>query len=420
VIRGLVAAALVLGLAQSATAEPATPIRVNVECEQYGRTKACPAFLLGLVDANKAFLNSPRASADVVIYATAHQIALVDKLHLRFVGKVAGAPPVIELDVDLDTRGTDDEQRAQLEPAFLRGMALYVAARYPDIVTVAIATPDDVATVAPKTTPWGISISLGGNGNRTESYKSGNAYGEIEVTRVTKTSRAIAEISGSYGVNIQPPLELEDGTLVDLNTKQYGVGMAMGGGYLFNQCWSAGAVTKFHRDDPKGQYLYGSETYAGIEWDKYPADDPRGNRLAILYKAGWRIDRYNIRNELGQRWTQYPYHGLSATGSVRKDKVSFGLSLSAQGELLKPQRRHNLSASPYVEIQIGSHVDLSMSFSITKRALPGPDESQINMSDFALSSRLSYAEPLSINGAFNLTIHWDRTNGARNDRLEEL
>ena len=38
----------------------------------------------------------------------------------------------------------------------------------------------------------------------------------------------------------------------------------------------------------------------------------------------------------------------------------------------------------------------------------------------ALLSRLSYAEPLSINGSLNLTIHWDRTNGARNDRFSDI
>jgi hypothetical protein len=398
----------------------ADPVRVTVDCEQHGRTKACPAFLLGFIDANKAMLQSPRSAADVVIYASANEVALVDRMHLRFVGKIPGAPPVIELDVDLDTRGTDDEQRAQLEPAFLRGMALYVAARFPDSVKVTIEPPEEAETAKPSTTPWGLSISLGGFGNRTERYKSANGYGEVELTYTTKDVRMISEISGSYGLNFQPPLVLDDGTEVSLDTRQWSFGGGTGAGYLLNQCWSVGAVVKAVREDPKGQYRYLTQSFAGIEWDRYPADDPRGNRLAVLYKAGAHVERYNIRNELGERFAAYPYHGLIASGSVRKDKVTVGLSLTAQAEVLKPQRRHSLSASPYIEVQLGAHVDLNASFSITKRELPAPDESQIDPSDYALLSRLSYAEPLSINGSLNVTIHWDRTNGARNDRLEDL
>ena len=105
---------------------------------------------------------------------------------------------------------------------------------------------------------------------------------------------------------------------------------------------------------------------------------------------------------------------------MRKDKISYGLSLSAEAEMIHPGRRHHLTASPYIEMQIGGHVDVSASFSITKREVPAPDESMIDPSDFALLSRLSYAEPLSINGSLNLTIHWDRTNGARNDRFEDI
>ncbi len=410
----------VLGLADPASAAPAAPVRVHLECEESGRTKACPAFMLGLIDANKALIEAPRASADVVIYSTANEIAQVDRLHLRFVGTVAGAPPVIELDVDLDTRGTDDEQRAQLEPAFLRGIALYVAARYPDIVTVTIAAPSEVATKTPHTTPWGVSLAFGGFGNRTAKYKSANGYGELEVTRVTRSARSLFSFSGNYGLNYQPPIVLEDGTKVSLDTDQWSVSGALGHGWLYDPCWSFGAISRIEREDPKGQYRYASGTFAAVEWDKYAADDPRGNRLAVLYKAGYRVERYNLQNELGQSFAQYPWHGITASGNVRKDKVSFGLSLSAQAEMLHPKRRHNLTASPYVEIKLGGHVDVSASFSVTKREMPAPDESKIDPLDFAQQSRLSYAEPLSINTSLNLTIHWDRTNGARNDRFNDI
>lgn len=419
-IRALLSIAIVLGLARAAQAGPAAPLRVHVECEDMGRTKACPAFLLGIIDANKVLIDAPRAAADVVVYSVANEIAQVDRLHLRFVGTVTGAPSVIELDVDLDTRGTDDEQRAQLEPAFLRGMALFVAARYPTIVGVTFGVPEEVSTVTPDTTPWGIALSVGGSGNRTAKYKSANGYGELELTRVTRTARSVLSLSGSYGLNYQPPLRLDDGTTVDLNTKQWSMSGDLGHGWLYDPCWSFGVVTRIHGEDPNGQYRYNTGTFAAVEWDKYPADDPRGNRLAVLYKAGYRAERYNIPNLLGESFAQFPWHGITASGNVRKDKVSFGLSLSAQAEVIHPTRRHNLSASPYIEIQLGGHVDVSASFSITKREMPAPDESKIDPLDFAQQSRLSYAEPLSINSSLNLTIHWDRTNGARNDRFNDI
>jgi hypothetical protein len=412
------AAVLVLALAGTAAAGP---VRVHLECESSARTKACPAFLLGLIDANKTLLQSPRADADVVLYAAATEVALVDRLHLRFVSTVVGAPAVIELDVDIDTRGTDDEQRAQLEPVFMRGMALYVAARYPKLVTVAFGeVEEDTAAPPPVTTPWGVSLGLGGSGNRTAKFKSANLYGDLEVTRVTKTTRAMLSLAGNYGLNYQPPLMLDDGTTVSLDTRQWSSVVGVGAAWLYDPCWSFGGVTRVERDDPKSQFRYASGTFVGVEWDKYAADDPRGNRLSILYKAGYRVERYNIQNEIGERFARFPWHGLVASGTVRKDKVSYGLSLSAEAEVIHPGRRHNLTASPYIEVQIGGHVDVSASFSITKRELPAPDESMIDPSDYALLSRLSYAEPLSLNGSLNLTIHWDRTNGARNDRFEDI
>ena len=412
------AAVLVLALAGTAAAGP---VRVHLECESYGRTKACPAFLLGLIDANKTLLQSPRADADVVLYAAVTQVALVDRLHLRFVATVVGAPPVIEVDVEIDTRSTDDEQREQLEPGFMRGMALYVAARYPKVVTVTFGEIEaDTAAVAPVTTPWGVSLGLGGSGNRTANYKSANLYGNLEVTRVTKATRLEVSLAGNYGLNFQPPLMLEDGTTVSLDTTQWNTVAGVQGAWLYDPCWSFGGVTRILRDDPNSQFRYASGTFVGVEWDKYAADDPRGNRLSVLYKAGYRVERYNIQNELGEGFAQFPWHGIIASGTVRKDKISYGLSLSAEAEVIHPGRRHNLTASPYIEVQIGGHVDVSASFSITKRALPAPDESMIDPSDYELLSRLSYAEPLSINGSLNLTIHWDRTNGARNDRFEDI
>src|SRR5262245_15966952 len=82
----LVVAVVMLALAAGAArAEPSGPIRIAIECEGFSRTKACPTFLLGFVDANKVLLSAPRASAEVVVYAATTQVALVDKTRLRFV-----------------------------------------------------------------------------------------------------------------------------------------------------------------------------------------------------------------------------------------------------------------------------------------------------------------------------------------------
>jgi hypothetical protein len=403
-----------------ASVASASPIRVTIECEQVGRTKTCPAFLLGFVEANKVLLSSPRSSADVVLYATAREVATIDKLHLRFVGTIFGAPPVIELDVDIDTRADDDTQRAQIEPAFLRGISLFVAARHPKVVTITLGAPEEADVATPDATPWSFAFSLGGFANYTERYQAYNGWSNFDVSSETATSRVQLDLNASGGINRQPPLELDDGTIVSLDTKQWGLASSAEGAWLYDKCWSFGGATSVWRDDPKGQFRGAWNAKAGVEWDKYAADDPRGNRLAVLYFAGYQVERYNLRNVLREAFAQYPIHGLVASGTLRKDKVGLGLSLSVGGELIHPSRRYHVSASPFIEWQLGGHIDLGLSFSVTQRELPGPDETLIDPADYEQLSRLSFAEPLSMNGSLNVTIHWDRTNGARNDRFADL
>ena len=429
-VRRVVVAA-VLALASSAQAQaqqppPAPgagpgPIRVDLDCESSGRTKACPAFLLGFIDANKVLINAPRASADVSLYVSTTEVALADHTHLRFVSHMPDAPPVIEIDVDLDTRADDDAQRAQLEPVFLRGISLYVAARFPQLVTVALGAPD-AATVAaaPETRAWDVSLELGGYGNRTEKYQSYNGYTNLHVSHLDKTARIAANISASGGLNRQPPLTLDDGTVVSVNTNQWALNAGVTGAWLYDDHWSFGGHTNAYRDDPKGQYRYTTNAKAGVEWDSYKADDPRGNRLAVLYYAGYQADGYNLRDVLGETSAHYPIHGLIASGSIRKDKVGLGLELTIAGEVIHPGRRHQITAAPYIELKVGGHVDVSASFSITKRELPPPDPAAVDPTDYAELSRLSYAEPLAMTGSLNLSIHLDRTNGARNDRFNDL
>jgi len=418
-MRFLVLLMLVTGVAYAE--ESASPIRISVDCEDYGRTKACSAFLTGFIEANKLFIAAPRSDADVILYVNANEVALIDKVHLRFVSKMQGPPSVIELDVDIDTRADDDTQRAQLEPAFLRGIALYVAARHPKAVTVAIQAGDDVQVKKPKTTPWGFSMDFGGSGNYTENFQNYNGFSNANVSRTTARDKATLFVFGNGGLNRQPPLiDPDDGSEISLNTSQWTIGLGGEGSWIYNRCYSIGGESEIFKTDDKGQFAYNWTSRFGLEWDKFKPDDPRGNRLAVAYLVGYVVEKYNVRNELGEGFAQYPTHEIVATGSVRKDKVTFGLSVQVRGEIIHPMRRHTLSASPNIEVQIGTHVDIGAGFSIAKRELPGPDEDAIDPSDFERLSRLSYADPLQINGFFNVRIHWDRTNGVRNDRFDNL
>jgi hypothetical protein len=267
--------------------------------------------------------------------------------------------------------------------------------------------------------PWDLKLQLGGWGNRAGEYVSYNGWGWLTVGRVEQRSRAEVSVGGNGGVEERPPLEV-DGMPVSIDSKNWHMAADAEYAWLYNHCYSIGGAASAWRDDPKAQHRYGSYAKLGVEWDRFRADDPRGNRLAVLYAVGYTVERYNLPNVLGERFARYPVHEATASGNVRKDKVSFGLSLTIGGELVHPMRRHHITASPRIEWQLGDHVDLEMSFSITKREFPPPDEAFIDPSDYEQQSRLSYAEPLQMNTSFSLEIHWDRTNGARNDRLQDL
>lgn len=387
------------------------PLRLTLACQDPGRTKACPTFLRGFIDETTLLLAAPRASAQVTLYVTAAPVANADRLHLRFVGQVRGAPETIELDVDVDTRGTDDEQRAQLRPAFLRGVALYVAALHPDAVAVELVAPAG-AVAAPRTTPWGVDLNLSGYGSWTGPYRSASAYVNLGLSRVTPTTRWSASLGANGGLSRSP----EVGG-VSFDTNRWSTYASTSYGWHLNPCYALQLATTIAKDDPHGQYRYAWGAQGAIEWDRYPSDDPRGNVLAVAYSLGYTVDGYNFPNVLRQRFAHYAEHAVAAFASVRKDKVSFRLSVRAGGEVVRPDRRYTLSASPGVEIQLGDHVDLGFDLSMTRRELP---EFVIPEDDPQAVGRADYAEPTSIYGSFNVRLHWDASNGARNNRFTNL
>lgn len=432
-LRALWVAVLVCGVAvarptaeaqPSATAAPAAttaePIRVAIVCEVTGRTKTCPAFLTGLVEQHPVLLVSPRAVADVVLYAAATEVALIDRIHLRFVGRMPGAPPVIEIDVAVDTRATDDVQRAALAPAFLRGIALYVAVRHPGAVTVGLEAPVAGAAAATDTSPWGIVLELSGSGSYTDRYRSASAEAAVVGRYITEPWRALSLVVVSGKLNRQPPLILDDGTPVSLDSEEWQVRFGAEVIHSFDDTWSLGVGSYTVFQDPKGQYDFQTRSRAAFEYDMFRSNDPRGNRLGVFYHLGWQVERYNLRNELGERFAQFPVHGIDAVGSVRKDQLTFGLTLETAVQLDHPGRRHQLTAAPFTTIQLGNHVDLSLTLSVTQRRLPAPDPAVIDPSDFEQLSRLSFTEPLSLTGTISLKFHWDPTNGVRNDRIESI
>ncbi len=85
---------------------------------------------------------------------------------------MTGAPSAVELDANLDTRATDDEQRAALAPVFRKGIALFVDARHPSAVDVVLSVPKTLAGVTEAGSPWGIELGLSGQGNYTAQYRT--------------------------------------------------------------------------------------------------------------------------------------------------------------------------------------------------------------------------------------------------------
>ncbi len=411
------AVAMLVGRPAPARAQVAAgPLRVALACESSGRTKACPVFLRGLIAKSPLLLDSPRSNAQVVLYVATTEVAVLDRVHLRFVGDLAGAPHELELDVELDTRGSDDAQLAALEPGFVRGIALFVAAIDPGAVEIKLGTASAATAATTATSPWGTEVSAAGFGSWSGKYRTVNLSASASVSRTTPTSLVFVRIGSESGLQRQPTLAV-DGNEVSLDTTSWGVAATVLVEHHLDRCWSVAAITSVSRDDPKGQYRFGWRGSAGIEWDRYASDDARGNVLAVAYGLGWQVDGYNFPNELGERFAQYPTHRLAAAGRIRRDKISYGLGLSLDGELLHPARRHRISGSPNIEIALGTHVDLTLSLSLTKRELPEP---QIPPDDFEAISRGAYAAPFSAYGSASISIHWDRTNGAQNNRFQEI
>jgi hypothetical protein len=396
------------------------PIRVDIECQTTGRTKTCPSFLWAIIEANPVLMRAPRSDADVIVYVNVAEVANEDRVQLRFVGRVPKAPSVIEVEAPVDSRATDDAQRAQIEPAFLRGIALYVGARHPEAVRLTLVAPAGSEPKKAQGTPWGASLSVNANGSYTDKYRSAGGEAVTQIQYVTRNFRFGQFTFWDGSINRQPPLMLDDGTIASLDSNAWDIRGGAEAAYSLNDEWVVGIGSYHAISDRKAQNRFDSRSRLALGYNFFAPDDPRGNKLELFYHLGWQLDKYNLPNDLHESFAQYPVTGIDASGSVRHDKISYGINLETDVQANHPSRRYSITAAPFVSFQIGAHVDLSLNYSITKRELPPPDPDAIDPSDYAQLSRLSFAEPLSMSGSVSLTIHFDPTNGARNNRLTSI
>jgi hypothetical protein len=409
-------ALLVAGAPTRAAADdaPSAELAVEIVCASAGRSQACPATLRELVDATPLVRAAEPGAADVTVSFTATEDAAVDRVVLRFTASIKGAPGALDVAAAVDPAGDAAAQLAQLQPAFLRGIAIYVAARVPGAVTTELIAPADGAAPAAKLSPWSEVLQLGGGGNFTGSYKSASGFGSLDLIRKERDSSWWFNVRGMYGYEDRPPLII-DGQEVSVDSDQYELAGWLQYTRNLTSHWAVGAILWWQHQDPAGQFRYYIKPALGIEWDRYSADDPKGNRLAVAYNLGAELSSYNVVNVDGEKVARYPWHLLGAVASVRKDKVSFSFGVNVNAQMLRPTHRYSLSASPGMQVQLGRHVDLEIFATVTRREFPDP---VIDETDFNQVVRASYADPLSASLSFSLSLHWDATNGARNDRFD--
>ena len=391
-----------------------SPLRVHVECQRSGRSDACQS-INSLLQEQDVVTLVPRSDAQVVLYVNVTEQANDDMVFLRAVGEVPGAPDSFEQIHPLDSRASIDDRRAALEQPVLRSLAPYVAAIVPGAVAVEFSPPAEATLEEAPGRPWGLSMWLGGWGSWTEDYQDFSVWDGVSVYYLTNYGRALLSVWHDRYLEWQPPL-LIDGEEVSLNSDTQSIGGSLGGATNLNPHWSVGGVTRGGHDDPEGQFLGTYKAHAGVEYDLFPSDDPRGNRFAVAWLGGVQADWYNQINSIGQTEAFFPTHMLLVEGTLQRDTVEVSLELGAQGELLHPLRRYGLGADLDLDLTLGDHVDFGFSLGVTQQAIPGPGE--VDNTDYESITRASYAEPLQVNGHFNLRIHFDNSNGARNNRFQ--
>lgn len=389
------------------------PLRVALECQSWGRVDAC-TFVRGHLDDLDVVAVVPQAQADVVLYLNLTSVANDDRVALRAVER-GDDPFVFEQAQVVNTRLPVDEQVEALRPLVSRALAPSVARRAPEAVEVTLSVPDDAARADAKTSPYGFTAWAGGWGSWTRDYQSLSTWGGASVYRTALHDKLSLWAGGDRNIERQPNLSV-GGQRVSLAYDAASWYFGTSGSHELDDHWAVGLVGRGGGDDDDGRYAWTTRLHGGIERNWFPSDDDRGNRFAVALLAGAQADAYQQTNVLGEDRAVFPTSMLLVQGDVQFDRVGLDLDLGAQAQVPDVLRRYVLSAEAGAELQVGTHVDLDLRAGVTQQAVPGP--ATIDLADFEQVKRASYAQPLSAWGNLNLRIHFDPTNGVRNNRFD--
>lgn len=390
------------------------PLRVRVECQSTYRVDACTVVHAKLRAAPVIAL-VPRSDAELVLYVNATGEGGQDLVHLRVVSSAPDLLPEFQLQVAVDSRAPLAAQEAVLEPALLQVLVPFFAQRLPAALSLRLIEPPGATDPARAPRPWGLSVWLGGWGSWSEDYQSLSTWYGGSAYALTAERRAGAWVGQDRSIERQPSLNVQ-GQEVALSTDSSELSGGAWAEEGLGPRWSTGVFARAGAQDPEGQYQSTVKAHLGLEHDWFPSNDPRGNQLAVALLAGGMRDHYNQVNALGETVALVPTAMLLGTGSVRLDQAEARLNLGVAGEVPNPLRRYSLSASGDLSLRIGGHVDMSLSLSALQQAIPGP--ALLDRSSYEAVSRSSYAQPLALNGNLNLSVFWEPTNGAQNNRLE--
>ena len=388
-------------------------LRVSLDCEGEVRVNAC-TYVRGFLDGSELFLVVPRGQDQVRLIVGGTDDADDDLVMLRFVSQEPGLVAQHQIIQRVSSRAATDAQREVLERAFNRGVAVYLSAVNPEAVRVTLTVPEDATKQETPTSPWGASAWAGGWGSWTGGYRDLSLWGGASLYRTTNTSKFSVWGGSDLSVSRSPSLDVEGHTVSLSSDSWSGYGTLALERHLSDH-WSTGLVLRGARENPEAQYAGTLKAHAGLSYDWFMADDPRGNRLSVTWIAGGQADAYNTTNQLGEDTARFPSHLLIAGGSVRTDHAEFSLDAGAGCQINHPLRRNILTLNGSADLTLGDHVDLGLYGAITRQAIPGPAE--IDTSSYEAVTQADYAEPLSLEGNINLNIHRSNSNGARNDRF---
>ena len=399
----------------STVAEAAAPLGIFLDCQSWGRTRACPTFLRSYIDELDAVAYTSRADADIVVYVNQVAVALDDQIHLRAVSSLDEGLESFEITHELNTRLSVEEQRKDLQPAFQRVILPFLLQRQPEVAEITFLEPEDEdEDEEKKTSPWDFSISGYGWLTWSDSNTDISLYGDMSMGYITDKDRVLLSVWTDWNLTKQPPL-IVDGETLSLDSETWSVGGNGQYAHNFGKWWTLGVIAGASAEDPEGRYAFTFGSEVGVSRNFFALDDPRGNKLSIIYLVGMQCDWYQFTNVLGEDQVCFATQRLRLYGSIQFDTFDIWAVFSAGMQLDRPAARYEIVVRPNISFQLGPNLDLDLGVRLVQQAIPGP--AGIDTTNFEQVTRATYANPLVVSGDFGFTLHFDRTNGSRNDRL---